>query len=58
MSEAAKFSDSLLALDEMQREDPEEEEVPPEEDEPDDYMRDYYDEDQDALDGDGDEQAI
>ena len=34
------------------------EEPPGEEDEPDDYMRDYYDEDQDPVDGDGDEQVL
>ena len=58
MSEAAVFSDRLVALDEAQREEPEEEEPPVEEDEPDDYMRDYYDEDQDPVDGDGDEQVL
>ena len=47
MSEAAVFSDRLVALDEAQREE-----------EPDDYMRDYYDEDQDPVDGDGDEQVL
>ena len=36
MSEAAVFSDRLVALDEAQREEPEEEEPPVEEDEPDD----------------------
>ena len=50
------FSDRLVALDEAQREEePEEEEAPIEEDEPDDYMRDYYDEDNDALEGDDNE---
>mmetsp|Transcript_19912 Transcript_19912/g.51756 ORF Transcript_19912/g.51756 Transcript_19912/m.51756 type:complete len:98 (-) Transcript_19912:32-325(-) len=58
MSEAAVFSDRLVALDEAQREEPEEPEEPIEEDEPDDYMRDYYDEDQDPVDGDGDEQVL
>ena len=52
------FRDRLVALDEAQREEPEEEEPPVEEDEPDDYMRDYYDEDQDPVDGDGDEQVL
>ena len=58
MSEAAVFSDRLVALDEAQREEEPDEEPPIEEDEPDDYMRDYYDEDQDPVDGDGDEQVL
>ena len=55
MSEAAVFSDRLVALDEAQREEEPDEEPPIEEDEPDDYMRDYYDEDNDALEGDDNE---
>ena len=58
MSEAAVFSDRLVALDEAQREEEPDEEPPIEEVEPDDYMRDYYDEDQDPVDGDGDEQVL
>ena len=58
MSEAAVFSDRLVALDEAQREEEPDEEPPIEEDEPDDYMRDYYDEDQDPVDGYGDEQVL
>lgn len=49
------FSDRLVALDEAQREEEPDEEPPIEEDEPDDYMRDYYDEDNDALEGDDNE---
>ena len=57
MSEAAVFSDRLVALDEAQREEEPDEEPPIEEDEPDDCARDC-DEDQDPVDGDGDRRCV